>query len=435
MTAELLDPGGWQEFDTLCRNAVGPLEVAAGLEAAGLSDRLVRQRYGYADVFALGERMYADTERRPDTPPPPDPPWRPRPGRHLLRGALFALPGLCVLGGAPALGGGGPWRLLLALGLPASWGVAQCLAALGYTRPFANAGLLRWGLLAGTVLAVLAALAGVLALPAGRPLVLFTAAQAEYLLAATVLLVREGEWWLVTALVPAAGAGGLALAGPLPPGAALAGAGVSLAAVAVLAWVRTRGARPSRPTRREWRIAVPHGLAGTLAGGLVGFGAVAGGRDAAGFAMAALPLSVSMGPAEWLLVAYRRRTATLLHATTRLPDFARRARRALLAALCAYLATLAGLEAGLAALGGELGVLAVAGQVLLGGLLFVALGLLATGQTRTVMAVMSAALSGEHTFVADRWPADLAQVAAVGGACGLLLGYGLRAFGRPTTHE
>jgi hypothetical protein len=172
-----------------------------------------------------------------------------------------------------------------------------------------------------------------------------------------------------------------------------------------------------------------------LAGGLVGFGAVAGGRDAAGFAMAALPLSVSMGPAEWLLVAYRRRTAMLLHATTRLPDFARRARRALFAALCVYLATLAGLEAGLTAVGGQLGVLAVTGQVLLGGLLFVALGLLATGQTRTVAAVMSAALSGEHTFAADRWPADLAQVAAVGGACGLLLGYGLRAFGRPTTHQ
>jgi hypothetical protein len=433
VTAELLDQGCWEEFDTLCRNAVGPLEVAAGLEAAGLSDRLVRQRYGYADVFALGERLYADTERRPDIPPPPDPPWRPRPGRHVLRGTLFALPGLCVLAGAPALGGAAS-PLLLAVGLPVSWGVAQCLAALGYTRP-ANAGLLRWGLLAGSVLAGLAALAGLLVLPASRPLVLFTAAQAEYLLVATVLLLRDGEWWLAAALGPAAGAGGLALAGLLPPGGALAGAGVSLAAVAVLAAVRTRGEPPSRPTRRELRIAVPHGLTGMLAGGLVGFGAVAGGRDAAGFAMAALPLSVSMGPAEWLLVAYRRRTATLLHATTRLPDFARRARRALFAALCAYLATLAGLEAGLTAVGGELGLLAVTGQVLLGGLLFVALALLATGQTRTVAAVMSAALSGEHTFAADRWPADLAQVAAVGGACGLLLGYGLRAFGRPTTHQ
>ncbi|NEC23951.1 hypothetical protein G3I50_37750, partial [Streptomyces parvus] len=42
----------------LCERAVDPLEIAAGLEAHGLTDRTAA-RYRHRDVFALAEELYA----------------------------------------------------------------------------------------------------------------------------------------------------------------------------------------------------------------------------------------------------------------------------------------------------------------------------------------------------------------------------------------
>jgi hypothetical protein len=56
----------------LCERAVNPLEIAAGLEAHGLTDRTAA-RFRHRDVFSLAEEMYArvprDEERRPGPPP------------------------------------------------------------------------------------------------------------------------------------------------------------------------------------------------------------------------------------------------------------------------------------------------------------------------------------------------------------------------------
>ncbi|MEU5955656.1 hypothetical protein [Streptomyces sp. NPDC047525] len=58
----------------LCERAVDPLEIAAGLEAHGVTDRTAA-RFRHRDVFALAEEMYArvprDEEERavPDVPP------------------------------------------------------------------------------------------------------------------------------------------------------------------------------------------------------------------------------------------------------------------------------------------------------------------------------------------------------------------------------
>ncbi|WP_345983109.1 hypothetical protein [Streptomyces sp. DSS69] len=54
----------------LCERAVSPLEIAAGLEAHGLTDRTAA-RYRHRDVFALAEELYARTPARPAEPPPP----------------------------------------------------------------------------------------------------------------------------------------------------------------------------------------------------------------------------------------------------------------------------------------------------------------------------------------------------------------------------
>ncbi|MFF9767313.1 hypothetical protein ACF1GT_11965 [Streptomyces sp. NPDC014636] len=58
----------------LCERAVDPLEIAAGLEAHGVSDRTAA-RFRHRDVFSLAEELYARvpriTEPRPESPPLP----------------------------------------------------------------------------------------------------------------------------------------------------------------------------------------------------------------------------------------------------------------------------------------------------------------------------------------------------------------------------
>lgn len=87
----------------LCERAVSPLEIAAGLEAHGLTDRTAA-RYRHRDVFALAEELYARTPARPAgpavaAPPPPGPDTEARAGWTLL--AL--LPGAACLATAGLL--------------------------------------------------------------------------------------------------------------------------------------------------------------------------------------------------------------------------------------------------------------------------------------------------------------------------------------------
>ncbi|WP_240980706.1 hypothetical protein [Streptomyces sp. Z423-1] len=62
----------------LCERAVDPLEIAAGLEAHGITDRTAA-RYRHKDVFSLAEEMFARIPHDNDTPTPPHPPPPPAP--------------------------------------------------------------------------------------------------------------------------------------------------------------------------------------------------------------------------------------------------------------------------------------------------------------------------------------------------------------------
>lgn len=78
----------------LCERAVDPLEIAAGLEAHGVTDRTAA-RFRHRDVFSLAEEMYARVPRDGDAPPPITPTAIPRPRLDwalitLLPGALCA---------------------------------------------------------------------------------------------------------------------------------------------------------------------------------------------------------------------------------------------------------------------------------------------------------------------------------------------------------
>ena len=78
----------------LCERAVDPLEIAAGLEAHGVTDRTAA-RFRHRDVFSLAEEMYARVSRDGDPPPRPTATALPRP--RLDWALLTLLPGaLCA---------------------------------------------------------------------------------------------------------------------------------------------------------------------------------------------------------------------------------------------------------------------------------------------------------------------------------------------------
>lgn len=78
----------------LCERAVDPLEIAAGLEAHGVTDRTAA-RFRHRDVFSLAEEMYARVAR--DADPAPRPAAPEHPGARAGWAALALLPGtLCA---------------------------------------------------------------------------------------------------------------------------------------------------------------------------------------------------------------------------------------------------------------------------------------------------------------------------------------------------
>ncbi|WP_210585709.1 hypothetical protein [Streptomyces sp. GESEQ-35] len=93
----------------LCERAVDPLEIAAGLEAHGVTDRTA-SRFRHRDVFSLAEELYARVPRDGETSHRPTPPKAPRPRAAwvlltLLPGVLCAatLAGLHLTQGQPRL--------------------------------------------------------------------------------------------------------------------------------------------------------------------------------------------------------------------------------------------------------------------------------------------------------------------------------------------
>ncbi|MFE9307471.1 hypothetical protein ACFYM5_07195 [Streptomyces sp. NPDC006706] len=83
----------------LCERAVDPLEIAAGLEAHGVTDRTAA-RFRHRDVFSLAEEMYARISRDAETPPRHEAAAVPR--LCLGRAAFGLLPG--ALGAAAVAG-------------------------------------------------------------------------------------------------------------------------------------------------------------------------------------------------------------------------------------------------------------------------------------------------------------------------------------------
>lgn len=438
-----------ERFESLCADAVDPLEIAAGLEAEGFSDQTVRVCYGFPDVFALAEDLHRRVPPSPTEPAAEPDPWRTPVWRHALRGLLFGLPSLCYPVAAPLMSDVDAVPVLL-VSTVCSWALSQGLAFLGYSR-LGNADrdgarrLLRLGLLGSTVL--LLAVVGLCAALAGRfgPAAVFATGQGVYLLAATVLFTDRGEWWLVAGLAPGVlgSAAFLALGAPdgLRGGALVALVGTVLLtlgfAIGRTSWPPPGAAAPLRWS--ELRASWPYLAFGAIAAGLIAFPLLAmlltrSTSDGVSDAMlAALPLSLSMGVAEWLLYRYRSATRRLLRRTRLVEDFAAGAWWQLGATVIRYLLCTAVLMAVTRELGSFVGIspqwttlLAYLAYLALGGTLFLALLLQAFCGPASVLLWTGGALAAEIGYVVfDRAASTLRVQLVVCG--GLLLALFLRA--------
>ncbi|MFJ3640310.1 hypothetical protein ACIPRD_11215 [Streptomyces sp. NPDC090108] len=428
--------------------AVHPYEVAALLEAEGLTADLIRERYGHPGLFSLAAALYDQVPRTFPEPAPAADPWRPDTVRCLLRGILFALPGLAYLLTAPLWHPGRHAPGLIVAGL-VSWAWGQGLghrahlrmatgrreaartlltgAPLGALLATATAVLsgaaLPWTALRATVTSGPAAWDS--ALPAGTGAALLAvAAQSLYLAAAGVLLVLARERLLFAALTPLiAGAAvlpwwepgpwlrtGLPLAALL---AVLAAAGVALRAA------RTAPAVPDagRPALLD---SLPYGLFGLAAGLLV----LLEGRQEP---YAVIVLTVSMGPAEWFLYRYRGLSVAALRAAAGPAGFLLRSTGVLGLCLLGYLLPL--LPAALLTGSGPVTLL------LLAATLWTALLLQAFGAAWPPAAVCLAAAVTAAAAAAPRLPPGIPGLPLCCAAAELcLLLCAVRLLGRPARH-
>jgi hypothetical protein len=443
-----------EEFTDVCESAVDPLEIASALEFEGMSDLAVRERYGYADVFALAREMYIQVPRQPAEPPPPEDPWQVSRLQPLLHGLLYGLPAVCFPAAAVLLAGPGA-HVALIVALLASWAASQGLASLGYLRlgrttdrgqakRLLRAGLLAGLLVVGAVLAVTALL-----VHARLTVILFGAGEAAYMLGACVLLVLGAERWLLAVLAPGVLGSTAFLVLGRPPDLDHAvwlvlGTTPVLAIAAALICTRQRGPAAGRLfVAAELRSAAPAAFFGLVAAGLLAFPVVTGvhghGGVNVGALLATLPLSLSMGAAEWSLLRYRRRTRELLRSTQDLRRFGRQSRLALLAALSQYLLAAVILTVIASWIAITVGLVQPAGILLpelavylaLGGAMFLALTLQALGVRAVPVVACAAALAFELTW---RELGLTVQLVACGGLLIVLGGYAIRELAMAVRH-
>ncbi|MFE7445068.1 hypothetical protein ACFU7X_31995 [Streptomyces chartreusis] len=356
-------------LDDFTAAAVHPDEIAALLESDGLSDDQIRERYGVKNSFALAEELYERTERRyPEPEGPPHDPWQAGLVGCLLRGLLFALPGLGHVLGAPLLAGPRddlglpPGTLPLLAGALVGWTWNQGLAHRAYVwlglgdRSAARRSLL-FGAPVGALLGALAALS--VAGPDWPTVVAFAAAQSCYLGAATILLVMGRERALLAALSPMTAGAVVSLVYSVPDVARLILLLGSLMVVALLGLrevaprkgrgpalnlrlpPRERDKPPrtrSRATATAPRLSasLPYALFGLATGVLVLYAALGDALSGEG----TVALTLSMGPAEWLLYRFRSGTLTGLRSTSTARAFRRATVRTAGRCLAAYLAAL-----------------------------------------------------------------------------------------------
>ena len=460
-----------ERLDEFVAAAVHPDEIAALLESDGMSDDQIRERYGVKNSFALAEELYERVARRfPEPDGPVHDPWQVGLLGCLLRGVVFALPGFGYVLGEPLLAGRPEsfnlpaGTLPLLAGALVGWTWNQGLAHRAYSwlglgdKPAA-----RHSLLIGAPLGALlgAAVALSVAGTAHPAAVAFAAGQSCYLGAATVLLVMGRERALLATLLPMTAGAVVAMAQEIPDAARLTLLLGSLLAVVILALlevlpsglaVKGRGELRAQPPRTRSKqttmsprlnASLPFALFGFSSGALVLYAALgdilAGKTHSAAAAPAAVALTLSMGPAEWLLYRFRSGSLTGLRNSRTPKAFWRTTGTTLTLCLTTYLAALSALTFLATTLwphtpalnGVSLAALLLLGMVLWTGLLLQSFGavlgaatICCTAAVAQTLALLTHAAGPHWTALYVNGTAALVQAALV---CGLL--------GRVTAHR
>ncbi|MDG6107988.1 hypothetical protein Daura_25550 [Dactylosporangium aurantiacum] len=306
---------------------VDGLQVAAMLEAQGVTDRAARVQFGYQDVFELAHEVRVRLAGLLHRPPR-------RTARHrefgqvlreLCHGALYLLPVVLFPAVAAVTQPRPPVLAIVAAGL-LGWVWAGGITWLAYQH--VNAGderaagrfLARSALTGVGVAALLGALIAVTD-GGGAAVAFLVPAVTAYQLASTLLLYLRDEIWLVALMSPAVVAGAVFALGERRMPAVTLGTAVVCVAVTFAVAVRRALLVPGTPAGRGMRavmrgrwvtftLVVAHTalLAALILQGQVPH--LAGDFDVL---VAALPLVVSMGFVEWRARRFGERTRDLLH--------------------------------------------------------------------------------------------------------------------------
>jgi hypothetical protein len=401
--------------NVLCTQAVDAFEIAAGLEAAGVSDRQARTLYGAASVFELAEAMYGLVPRRPSKASASVDPWQRPLSRHLLRGLLYGLPGLLYAVALTTLHTGHDALLLLGATIVAS-GLGQGLSLLGNIligrrQTGAASALFRttlfFGGLLGVLIVVVSWLTGFLS-----PAAVLAGFQFAYLLAATVLMVVEAGPLLLAVLAPGVLLAVVQLSGAvaIPRDVALGVLALCVAAAVVAAWSRL-GETPIAIikhlregfglARSDYAMGAGYLVHGLATAGLISFAVLdaisrRGDSTAGPIALMMLPLVASLGVAEWLVYRLRSRAITVLRETSSVAGFRVVARSELVRAVLGYGTVLTALTCAVIIMfpqhDTQLFALSTGAYGVLGLALFGATLLLSLGRHRLALGLSTAAL-------------------------------------------
>jgi hypothetical protein len=388
----------------VCRAAVDPLEIAATLEASGVTSRVAAEQFGEPDVFHLGRRLFDDVPFEVVPRRETGTPLRPGSISDLGRGVLYTMPALTFATALTAL------HLQLAwwvspLALVFGWAVSQAVSVLCYSA-IGRGEQPGWVMVWGTAFAGVAAAglgAGAHALMGSGP---WTAAvvgtTALYLSAFAVLLALQRVVVITVALVPSVVVSLLYLAHRVASADTFSVQGRVVFITALLSLALTVGGviqgasgrwwRPVRLAPHDRRAAIHHALNGMCSGVAVASIFVMSSNGNGTYrSLAAFPVMVTLGALDWHVRSYQARAAHGLKTATSTTLFARTVLRAFARSFLSYVVILSvaavGLAAVAAARGSHLPLVLVGADVLLGATLFV--GLIVSACTRIDQVVRS----------------------------------------------
>ena len=319
---------------TVCASAVDPLEIAASLEASGISKRVVAEGYGYANVFALAEELWTKVAFRPGPGAPTNNLWRVGNVRDLGRGALYAAPALMLLALTRAANLQFSWWVL-PLAITWGWALGQVTAYFGYTfksRPNRRNEklVLGWVMVATVISTADFASVAMILIGGDGASILGATGVTTYMVASAILLLNEQDGLAAKLLAP----GGVVTIVVLVLGPEayplffvwLCIGGSALATlVAAGRYMRLTPLRLLTFAPGDIGTAFHHLIHGLMCGVGLTLVAILGGqvfKSSGNPALFALPILVTLGVMEWQLRSFRAGVEQLLSRLLSLDEFA-----------------------------------------------------------------------------------------------------------------